>query len=310
MTRSRLQRLERTREKRRRLYAGGAIVLAVVALMAAALGVGLARIDATADSGVSAANALLPIDPSTESTPLSTSVPTLTVAATGTPHALEPTPEADEARVSEGSRYVVCLDPGHQARANTQPEPIGPKSSTTKPRVTGGATGVVTHQPEHELTLDVAKRVKDLLESQGVVVALTRSTSDVDISNSERAEVANDADANLFVRIHADSNTNGDISGVSTLYPGGNDWVEPIEADGLAAARVVQQAVVAATGAADRGVTKRADLAGFNYCEVPAILVEMGFLSNPVEDRKLAEDAYRAKVAQGIADGIMHWLER
>lgn len=311
MTRSRVQRLERTREQRRRYYTLGAVAFVAVGILAVAVGIGLASADAPTQSGTSSADVLLALEPSSESTPLGSSIPSGPAAVPiGGPGALEPTPETNEPAAPKSSGYVVCLDPGHQAHANTDPEPIGPKSSETKPKVTGGAAGVVTRQPEYELVLDVATRVKALLEAQRVKVVMTRTSSDVDVSNSERAEVANDAGADLFVRIHADSNTNADISGASTLYPGGNEWVEPIEADSLAAARIVHEALVTATGAADRGIVKRSDLAGFNYCEVPAVLVEMGFLSNPVEDRRLAEDTYRDKVAQGIADGVMSWLER
>ena len=357
MTRSRVERLERTREKRRRLYTVGGLALAAVGIVAIALVIGLTQWRTHAESQVptadsSAQPSLLETSVATATAPVLVVVPSVCgLKADGAQTLLEaagflvvrvPTPARDAApgtvleqvpaageQVPAGSEisitcaeavasapapepsvYVVCLDPGHQARGNADPEPIGPKSSETKPKVTGGAVGVVTRQPEHELVLDVAKRVKQLLEARRVKVVMTRTSADVDISNSERAEVANDAGADLFVRIHADSNTNADISGASTLYPAGNSWVKPIEVDSLAAARAVQAAVVAATGTADRGLVKRSDLAGFNYCDVPAVLVEMGFLSNPVEDRRLAEDAYRNKVAQGIADGIMAWLEQ
>ncbi|HZL04639.1 MAG TPA: N-acetylmuramoyl-L-alanine amidase [Coriobacteriia bacterium] len=203
----------------------------------------------------------------------------------------------------------MCIDPGHQARGSLSGEPIGPGADDTKPKVTGGATGTVTGQPEHELVLAVSLLLAERLEAAGVEVVITRTTSNVDISNSERAERANDARADLFVRVHADGNTNNDISGVSTLYAAGNDWVEPIASESKIAATEIQRAVVGATKANDRGIVERGDLSGFNWSTVPAVLVECGFLSNPGEDRLLATNAYRAKLADGIAQGILAYLE-
>jgi len=213
------------------------------------------------------------------------------------------------AAASNASGFVVCIDPGHQAAGNSAQEPVGPGATQTKAKVTGGAVGVVTRRPEHELVLTLGMKVKERLERYGVAVVMTRTTADVDISNSQRAEVANQAGADLFLRIHADSSTNADIRGVSTLYPSGNDWVTPIEHESLKAAGVVHKAMTASTLATDRGVMKRADLSGFNYCRVPAILVETGFLSNPVDDRQLADPAYQDTLADGIARGVLEYLE-
>lgn len=208
------------------------------------------------------------------------------------------------------ARYVVCVDPGHQETANNDPEPVGPGATKTKPKVTGGATGCITKQHEHDLALALALKLKSRLEARGVTVVLTRTTSAVDISNAQRARVANNANADLFVRIHADGNTNGDVRGLSTLYPAGNDWVKPISAQSLVAAKAVHTAVLSTTGAVDRGVVDRADLSGFNYATVPSVLVECGFLSNPVEDKLLATAAYQDKLADGITRGIMAYLEQ
>ncbi|MRS11514.1 MAG: PASTA domain-containing protein [Actinobacteria bacterium] len=206
------------------------------------------------------------------------------------------------------SGLVVCIDPGHQAIANTGTEPVGPGASETKAKVTGGASGVVTGQAENALALTLSMKVKERLERYGVTVVMTRTTGAVDISNAQRAQVANEAGADVFLRVHADANTNADITGVSTLYPSGNDWVVPIEAESLKAAKLVQDAMVASTGANDRGVVPRADLAGFNWCTVPAVLVETGFLSNPVDDKQLANPEYQDNLADGIARGVLQYL--
>jgi N-acetylmuramoyl-L-alanine amidase len=357
--RSRSERLEEKRAKRKRWRAVAAVLSVTVGLGAAILGVGIAanRGDASSAEPASLSTVSIPagVDASSTSTagvqPL-IEVPALTglsldeavvvlesaglvVDAVGTPAGEEPSgtvlaqsPDAGE-RVTAGTvvqvvwadpsaarsadassrrRPVVCIDPGHQAKANNAAEPVGPGSAETKAKVSAGARGVVTGRPEHEVVLSIALKVKERLEARGVTVVMTRIASDVDISNAQRARVANEAHADLFMRIHADSNTNAEAKGVSTLYPSGNQWVAPIEKESLRAARFVHQAVIRATGAPDRGLKPRADLAGFNWSAVPAVLVEAGFMSNPVEDRLLSDAAYQDKVAAGIAEGVLAYL--
>jgi N-acetylmuramoyl-L-alanine amidase len=203
---------------------------------------------------------------------------------------------------------VVCIDPGHQAHANLSPEPIGPGSAVTKPKVAGGTTGVYTGLPEHRFALVTALKLRARLEARGVRVVMTRWSEDVDISNAQRAGIANAAGADVFVRVHADGSTNHAVHGISTLYPSGNSWVGPIEAPSLRAAQLTQTAVVGATGAANRGLSGRSDMAGFNWSTVPAIIVECGFMTNPSEDGLLASDAYQNRLADGIAAGVLEYL--
>lgn len=204
---------------------------------------------------------------------------------------------------------VVCLDPGHQTTGNSAQEPVGPGATETKDRVSPGATGVTTGQYEYAFALDLALQVKERLEAYGITVVMTRTTNNVDISNAQRAAVANEAGADLFVRIHADSTVNADLSGISTLYPGGNSWVAAIADESLEAATLIQQEMIASTGAKDRGITERSDLSGFNYATVPSVLVETGFMSNPAEDKLLASEKYQNKLADGITRGILAYLE-
>lgn len=205
-------------------------------------------------------------------------------------------------------RFVVCIDPGHQAHADTGLEPIGPGSAEQKPRVTGGGTGVSTGVAEYEIALQLAMNLQDRLEGQGVQVVMTRTTNDVDVSNAERALIANKAGADLFVRIHADGSTDPAACGVSTMYPATNPWTRPIYDRSKRAARIVQASTVHATGAADDGAIERADLAGFNWSKVPSVLVEAGYLSNSVEDRLLSSPKYQDELASGMADGVMTYL--
>lgn len=208
-----------------------------------------------------------------------------------------------------GSRFVVCIDPGHQAHTNSTQEPYGPGSTKLVNAVNGGATGVTTHLPEYEVALEIAMNLKSRLEKQGVKVVMTRTTNDVNISNSRRAQIANDAHADLFVRVHCDSSNSGSVSGMSMQIPGVDKWTRPIAARSNAAGTDVLNAAVASTGAKYRGLFKRTDLTGFNFAKVPAILIECGFMSNPVEDRLLSSPGYQDKIAGGMTTGIMRYLK-
>lgn len=208
------------------------------------------------------------------------------------------------------SGLVVCIDPGHQARSDLSQEPIGPGATETKDSVRGGTTGVVTRIPEYEAVLQISMNLKERLEAQGVKVVMTRTTNDVNISNAERARIANEAGAALFVRVHCDGSTDPATNGTSTLYPGPNQWTGPIVEESKVAAQMVQNAVVSETGSASRGIVPRTDQTGFNWSKVPAITVECGFMSNSVEDKLVTSPNYQDKLAAGMATGILGFLAR
>jgi N-acetylmuramoyl-L-alanine amidase len=205
---------------------------------------------------------------------------------------------------------VVVIDPGHDERANLETEPIGPGSSTRKIKDGGGATGVVTGLREPVFTLKVALRLRTLLRRAGVQVVMTRTrTEGVSMGNVARARIANRAGADLFLRIHADGSTDRSIRGTHTLIPALREgWTGDIYGRSRRAGRVVQRALVARLGSRDRGVNERSDITGFNWANVPAILVEVGFLSNPAEDRLLATASYRRKAARGLCEGTLRFL--
>lgn len=203
---------------------------------------------------------------------------------------------------------VVVIDPGHQARADLTPEPIGPGSSVTKPSVSAGTSGYLTHTPESLVALQVALKLKTALEARGVRVVMVRTSQEVDIPNSQRAEMANAARADLFIRLHCDGSTDHSVHGLSTLVPSTNSWTAPIVAPSGAAGRLIHSATIAATGAKDLGVVGRSDLSGFNWSRVPVVLPEMGFLTNAAEEKLLVSSAYQTKLANGMANGIVAYL--
>jgi len=200
---------------------------------------------------------------------------------------------------------LICLDPGHGTppAVGRQLEPIGPGSRTLKIKDGGGAAG------EAAVALAIARRARRLLLGRGYRVAMTRTGPTIHIGdgngNIARARFCNRRHAALMVRIHADGSTVRSLHGVSTLVPAWHrGWTDDIFARSLLAGRALQKAVVRSTGAADRGVVQRGDLTGFNWANVPAVLVETGFLTNPTESRRLKTGAYQQRVALGIVRGV------
>ena len=212
-------------------------------------------------------------------------------------------------RATTANLGVVVIDAGHQGSGNSALEPIGPGSSEKKAKVTSGATGVSTHVDESKRNLQIALVLQKVLESRGVKVVMVRTSQNVNISNSERAKIANNAHAALFIRLHCDS-VGSSTHGVLTLRPAKN-WYKGVDIVGPSktAASDVHKAVLASTGASDRGITPRSDQTGFNWSKVPAVIVEMGVMSNPDEDRKLGTSAYQKTLADGMANGIMKFLK-
>lgn len=208
-------------------------------------------------------------------------------------------------------KKVVCIDAGHQAKANNSKEAIGPGSSQTKPKVTGGATGIRTRNLESEINLKVALKLQTILQERGYTVIMCRTSQDVDMSNQERAAIANNAQADAFVRIHCDSSTSSNVSGASGLAPANNNPYLSSEliASSQALTKSVLNHLVASTGTSSRGLILVNNMSGINWAQVPVCLIEMGFLSNPTEDANLGTDSYQDKCATGIADGIEDFLQ-
>jgi N-acetylmuramoyl-L-alanine amidase len=207
---------------------------------------------------------------------------------------------------------VVVIDPGHDLRANSGTEPIGPGSATRKIKDGGGTRGVVSGLSEAALNLRVALLLRPLLARAGVRVVMTRTrNAGPSMGNIARARIANRADARLFLRIHADGSPDPSARGSHTLYPAlRHGWTDDVYARSRRAARIVQSEMVRALGFPDRGLQERSDFTGFNWSDVPVILVELGFMTNPTDDRLLATAAYQRRAALGLCRGTLSYLGR
>ena len=195
---------------------------------------------------------------------------------------------------------LICIDPGHGTipAIGRQTEPIGPGSSQLKIKDGGGTAG------EAPVALAIALKTRALLKGDGYRVAMTRTGRTYAGGNIERARFCNVRHAALMIRIHADGSTDRSLHGVKTLVPVlHRGWTDDISASSVRAARKVQSAVVRQTRAVDLGLVQRSDLTGFNWANVPAVLVECGFMTNPAEARLLRSNAYQLKIARGLTAG-------
>lgn len=205
---------------------------------------------------------------------------------------------------------TICIDAGHQRYGNNALEAIGPGSSTRKPKVTSGTEGKYTHKAESEVNLETAKKLKTILISRGYKVVMVRESQDVNISNIQRAEIANKSNANLAIRIHCDGSGNSALHGYFILTPSSSNKFlsSSIVNSSLRLTKCLLPAIQKTTGATNRGISYRDDLTGTNWSKVPTVLVEMGEMSNKQEDYALSTPAYQEKMATGMADGIDHYF--
>lgn len=215
---------------------------------------------------------------------------------------------AGTARAAAGP--VVVVDPGHDLRANLATEPIGPGAAVRKIKDGGGTHGVVTGTREADVVLDVSLRLRALLRGAGVTVVMTRTrTAGESMGNVARARIANRAGAALFLRVHADGHPSRAVRGTHTLAPAlASGWTDDVHRASARAASLVQRELVRALGFPDRGIGERSDFTGFNWADVPVILVELGFMTNPIEDRQLGRPAVRERAALGLCRGTLRFL--
>lgn len=211
--------------------------------------------------------------------------------------------EKTEVQNTNGKRIVI--DPGHQEHANSALEPLGPGSDEMKAKVTGGTSGVSTGTAEYQLNLDVSLKLRDELQRRGYEVIMVRETNDVDIGNRDRAEIANNADADVFVRIHANGSQDSSAAGMMTIcQTESNPYNGQLYRQSRKLSEAILDCAAAATGAEKEYVWETDSMSGINWCQVPVTIFEMGYMSNPQEDERLSQSDYQDRIAGGVADGI------
>ena len=198
--------------------------------------------------------------------------------------------------LNPGAFPTVVIDPGHGGNDE-------------------GARG--NGLKEKDLNLDLALRVEKLLSPYHFPTVLTRR-DDSFVSLSERAAIANKIDNALFLSIHFNQSRDSSATGVETFYasskvPPESAWTwigyfskpEPASGDnGEELAGYIQTSLVTRTDAANRGIKAR-ELYVVRHTRCPAVLVEGGFINNPLEARLVGNADYRDRLASAIAEGVM-----
>ena len=168
------------------------------------------------------------------------------------------------------------------------------------------ATGVY----EYELNLLFSLKLRDRLLEEGFDVLMTRTAHDVSISNKERAEMANEAGSDVFIRIHANGSENKDKQGILTIHPSeDNPFVGHLSEESLRLSKALHDEMIKESAGESAGIHAMDNMVGINWSKVPVSIVELGYMSNEEEDRLLQTEAYQAKLVEGLVRGIQKYFE-
>lgn len=194
-----------------------------------------------------------------------------------------PSPEAQPVTTEpQGPFVIIVLDPGHGGR-----DP-------------GAVVGDIL---EKDVNLEIVKKLRGLIEAQPRLKPVLTRATDVTIDKLDRTQLADDIGAVLYLSIHVNAFDDPEVNGAETWV----DDTRPPGDESWKLANSVQDALVAATGARDRGI--RSQELYLQHTTLPAVSVEVGFLTCPEERAKLLDSTYQDRIAQGILKGILDYLD-
>lgn len=203
------------------------------------------------------------------------------------------------------THYIVCIDAGHQQNNDSSTEPIGPGASESKPKVSAGTCGTISGVPEYELNLTLAQLLQEALEDKGYTVVMCRTQNDVHISNSERAQIANSAGADIFIRIHANGSGDSSAHGAMTIcQTSNNPYNAELYEESKLLSELILDELVSSTGCTREYVWETDTMSGINWSQVPTTIVEVGYMTNPEEEALLLSDSYQQLIITGLVNGI------
>jgi N-acetylmuramoyl-L-alanine amidase len=167
-----------------------------------------------------------------------------------------------------------------------------------------GATGTTTKIPEYKTVLNISLLLKSELESRGFNVIMTKTKIDESIRNIERAKIGNNNKADLVIRIHCDASNDSIVKGASMQIPANTKYTFSIYEKSKYYGETIINTYSKSLGLKNRGIVYRDDLTGFNWSNVPVVLIETGFLSNPEDDKFISDENNHKAMAEAIANGI------
>lgn len=188
----------------------------------------------------------------------------------------------------ESKEVIVLIDPGHGG------EDWGAYNGTLY---------------EKDINLDISLELGRILDELGINVVYTRET-DVFIDLAPRSDLANELGATLFISVHSNSMLDySEYRGTETLYCPPPENPRYSKMDGKRLAIIVQEELVNALGTVDNGIIERPNLAVLRKTEMPAVIAEIAYLSNPSDKAKLADAGFRKKAAKALADAVVRALD-
>ena len=213
---------------------------------------------------------------------------------------ISPAITAEAKQNSKEPIKTIVIDPSGQKIASKDTEPIGPGAFKSTPETSPCKKGKKTGYKEYELNLQVSEKLKDILSDMGYEVLITRNKNDVSISNSERAMIANEANADILVVISA-----GDEKGTKIICQSDDN---PYNYGNYENSRLLSDAILGSlvqkTCNQNNGVDEQDDKAIINWCACPTAIVQVGNLEDKEEEELLVDDEYQKILAEGIAAGI------
>lgn len=204
----------------------------------------------------------------------------------------------------------IVIDPCNQLVANTSQEPLGPNSNQTKPGASAGSVGGLYGTRESQINLDYAVALRAELQSRGYQVLLTRDSEEADITNKQRAEMANASGATVWIRLGVCESLDSEMSGImAQCISERNSYHSELYRDSHALATRVLQGITDNIDVTNHGIYENDQMVAFNWSEIPVISIDIGFMSNATDEANLVTDWYKETMVKGIADGLDYYFQ-